>query len=174
MKTTQRYLDILGIRPGVTRDELKAAYRAMIQISHPDRFQGNEALRTKAEEQTRLVNEAYAYLMANFEQTAPGAIASGPDEPVRDAGREDRNGPRRAEEAKNAQQREYRRRKARREAEEARRAAAAAEHDRKVRQTVVLGILFLVLLVLYAAHARHEAAGDGPPGVRDPISEPVE
>ena len=88
MNPTDRYLDILGVRRGVSRDDLKTAYRALIRISHPDRFHDDEALKKKAEEQTKLLNEAYQYLLTNLEQlTAPGADTSRPAETPASEGR---------------------------------------------------------------------------------------
>lgn len=50
---------LLGLQDGdLTRASLKAAYRAAVQINHPDRHQGNEKLRKHAEEQCRRINEA--------------------------------------------------------------------------------------------------------------------
>ncbi len=173
MKPIERYLEILGVQRGVSRDDLKAAYRAMIQISHPDRFHDNEALRKKAEEQTRILNEAYAHLLANFEQTGVSTTA----EPIHFATKpqaENRTGRQRDAEEKKRQDAEYQRRKALREAREAQQAAHLEEQQRKEKQTLILGIVFVVLLFLYVAISRREAMSRMAPTIQNEAVEDIE
>jgi curved DNA-binding protein CbpA len=155
MKPIDRYLDILGVPRGVSKDELKTAYRALVRISHPDRFHDDEALKKKAEQQTKLLNEAYKYLLNHLEKSpkpGPSARPAGQDRPA-----EDRTGKGRDEEEKKRQDAEYRKRKAQREAREALQAKQFRAKRLRDAQTWVLGIAFAVLLFLYAAYARRQA-----------------
>jgi hypothetical protein len=57
------YRALLGLPPGFTRGQLKAAYRAMAAQYHPDRYTSAPAWeRQKAEEMMKKINEAYHIL----------------------------------------------------------------------------------------------------------------
>ena len=64
------YYAILGAQPGASRDELRRAYIAKVKTAHPDLFRFNTALRAKAEERMKQINEAYAYLKRLGDQPA--------------------------------------------------------------------------------------------------------
>lgn len=142
MKPIDRYLDVLGVKRGVSKDELKSAYRALIRVTHPDRVNADGALKKKAEDRTKLLNEAYAYLSENFDQTAPSEPVDAEIIPPVRA---------RSEEEKKRQDAEYQKRKALREAAEALR--VRQENQRRYdQQTRWLGIAFVVLLLLYLSY----------------------
>ena len=55
--------DVLGISPGATRAEIRAAYQRAIQEYHPDRVEGMaKELRELAEKRTKEINAAYEQL----------------------------------------------------------------------------------------------------------------
>lgn len=57
------YYDTLGISPAADADEIKQAYRELVEIHHPDRMQTmRPEVRERAEAQLRLINEAYNVL----------------------------------------------------------------------------------------------------------------
>jgi molecular chaperone DnaJ len=56
--------EILGIKEGASKEEIKAAYKAQVKKYHPDRHQDNP-LYELAEEKLQEINEAYDYLMKN-------------------------------------------------------------------------------------------------------------
>ena len=54
------YFEILELKPGATPDEVKAAYRDLAKVWHPDRFRGDSPrLKAKAAEKLAEINEAY-------------------------------------------------------------------------------------------------------------------
>jgi len=70
--------ELLGVKPGVSGRELKAAHRDLAKVWHPDRFLHDPRLREKAQEKLKEINEAYELLSsgktprpAPVQQTAP-------------------------------------------------------------------------------------------------------
>lgn len=59
MDDIQKYFDLLGLSVNASIDEAKQAYRDQISVWHPDRFQNNPRLQTKATEKLKEINEAY-------------------------------------------------------------------------------------------------------------------
>jgi hypothetical protein len=49
----------LGLAPGATKEQLDDAYRDLVKVWHPDRFQSDASLRLKAQERLRELNTAY-------------------------------------------------------------------------------------------------------------------
>lgn len=56
-------LHILSVNDGATEQEVKAAYRELALIMHPDKFQGNAQLTKRATEQFKLINQAKEVLL---------------------------------------------------------------------------------------------------------------
>lgn len=56
--------ELLGVKPGVSPAELKAAYRDMAKVWHPDRFGHDARLQQKAQEKLKEINEAYEFLVS--------------------------------------------------------------------------------------------------------------
>jgi curved DNA-binding protein CbpA len=97
----RRCLDILELESVASPDELKQAYRDLVQIWHPDRFHGNSQLEKKAGEKLREITGAYKYLVAYFDpdqskrpktsahgkQDDLSRLGSGPKTEIRDIGR---------------------------------------------------------------------------------------
>jgi DnaJ-class molecular chaperone len=54
--------EILELRPGYVEDDLKQAYKDLVQVWHPDRFAHNPRLREKAEDKLKQINTAYEVL----------------------------------------------------------------------------------------------------------------
>ena len=57
------YYKILGLLPGASIQEVKAARNEMLEVWHPDRFQHKPDLARKATEQTKQINNAYDNLI---------------------------------------------------------------------------------------------------------------
>lgn len=54
----------LGLTPGATMDEVKAAYRQKMREHHPDRYAHDEAAEAAAQERAQAINIAYQELTA--------------------------------------------------------------------------------------------------------------
>ncbi|WP_163191666.1 J domain-containing protein [Clostridium thermarum] len=67
--------EILGIREGASREEIKKAYRELAKKYHPDQY-GTNPLKDLAEEKMREINEAYEYLMKNTSDNYSGTSYS--------------------------------------------------------------------------------------------------
>ena len=66
-------LRTLGLEHGVSRNEIRDAYRDLVKVWHPDRFPNDVKLRKKAEEKLKEVNAAFQHL--NSQADAPPARA---------------------------------------------------------------------------------------------------
>ncbi|SKA85256.1 DnaJ domain-containing protein [Caloramator quimbayensis] len=60
--------EVLGIKEGATKEEIRQAYRELVKKYHPDRYSDNP-LKDLAEEKMREINEAYDYLMKNQDES---------------------------------------------------------------------------------------------------------
>ena len=57
-------LRVLGLGPAASAQEIKAAYRDLAKVWHPDRFAHDPRLQQKAQEQLKEINEAYQRLVS--------------------------------------------------------------------------------------------------------------
>lgn len=71
MDSSANHLRTLGLTDEASLEEATAAYRDLIRVWHPDRFQGDPRLRRKAEEQTRLLNQAISFLRKALREPIP-------------------------------------------------------------------------------------------------------
>lgn len=60
---------ILGLQPGASNDELKAAYRRLAKTWHPDKFTGRKREQQRATERMKEINIAYETLQSGNSQT---------------------------------------------------------------------------------------------------------
>jgi hypothetical protein len=63
-----RPYEVLGVKPGVSDRELKAAHRDLAKVWHPDRFQHDPRLQEKAQEKLKEINEAYEQLVSRHKR----------------------------------------------------------------------------------------------------------
>ncbi len=73
--TIQEALQILELSAPISKAALKKAYRDALMVWHPDRFVENTQLKTKAEEKTCQINEAYSQLSRLPENGYPYQVA---------------------------------------------------------------------------------------------------
>ena len=64
-----RCVEILGLKPGASQEEVNQAYRDLVNVWHPDRFEGNPRLQKKAEEKMKEINGAYEYINSFYLKT---------------------------------------------------------------------------------------------------------
>src|SRR6186713_645761 len=55
----RRWLEVLGLEPGATKQQMDQTYRDLVKVWHPDRFESDPSLRRKATEKLRELNAAY-------------------------------------------------------------------------------------------------------------------
>lgn len=60
MNDARTHYEVLGVRRDASADEIRRAWKTLIQVWHPDRFTG--LLRAEAEEMTKAINDAYQVL----------------------------------------------------------------------------------------------------------------
>lgn len=63
-----RAYEVLGVKPGVSDRELKAAHRDLAKVWHPDRFAHDPRLQEKAQEKLKEINEAYEQLISRHKR----------------------------------------------------------------------------------------------------------
>lgn len=78
---------MLGVKPGVSDRELKAAHRDLAKVWHPDRFVHDPRLQQKAQEKLKEINDAYEQLISRHKRRVtsapPPRPAQDPREDVR-------------------------------------------------------------------------------------------
>jgi len=91
MESRAHYLAVLGLPPEASNEDATAAYKDLIRVWHPDRFQNDDRLRRKAEDETKKINEAIAKVKKLPRESSkpkrPAPNNSSPGRPHRTAGR---------------------------------------------------------------------------------------
>lgn len=65
-------LHALDLGADATEASIRAAYRMLIKVWHPDRFQNDSKLKQAAEEKLKEINSAYEFLLSSTGKRAPG------------------------------------------------------------------------------------------------------
>jgi hypothetical protein len=60
----EKAYEVLGLKLDASIDDLKLAYRDLVNVWHPDRFLHNPRLKEKAEQQLQEINQAYESLLS--------------------------------------------------------------------------------------------------------------
>lgn len=66
-----KFLELFDLKRDFSQEELKAAYRDLVQVWHPDKYAENERLRTRAEAKIKEINDAYKELQNVLSRQAP-------------------------------------------------------------------------------------------------------
>lgn len=72
----QRCLKILELDAIGSLQEAKRAYKDLVRVWHPDRFQSNPRLKQKADKKLREINLAYNYLRSYIEPNQAGGLST--------------------------------------------------------------------------------------------------
>ena len=75
--TEREALRLLHLDEGCSQEQLRRAYRDLVKVWHPDRFQSDAQLRAKAERTLQSINEAYALLQSRT--TSPASASASTD-----------------------------------------------------------------------------------------------
>ncbi len=75
--------EVLGVRRGASKDEIRQAYRELVKKYHPDKFQSNPDMLKLAEEKMKEINEAYDYLMNHVDEAGYSSQTSASQEDKR-------------------------------------------------------------------------------------------
>lgn len=62
MSDLGNFYNTLGVPQTASAEEIRQAYRQLVQVWHPDRFQGNPEILKRAERETKQLNEAFRHL----------------------------------------------------------------------------------------------------------------
>ena len=82
MLSTEQRLQLLGLQPGASQEQIKQAYHDLVKVWHPDRFAHDPRLQKQAEEKLKLINEAHDLLTGSRIQTGrPGPRPAQPTRP---------------------------------------------------------------------------------------------
>ena len=76
------YYDILGVPRDATQDQVRSAYRSLVQLFHPDRLRHlRPEVRSFAEERLKTLNQAYEVLGDPAQRAAFDRATAGPPSP---------------------------------------------------------------------------------------------
>jgi hypothetical protein len=70
----QQCFKILELEPTDSLQAATRAYKDLVRVWHPDRFQKNPRLKEKADKKLREINLAYNYLRSHFESNRAGTL----------------------------------------------------------------------------------------------------
>ena len=69
MKKIVDYRKLLGVNEGAELNELKTVYRSLMKNWHPDKFQDSAESKLEAEEKSKIIIEAYHFLVSIAPET---------------------------------------------------------------------------------------------------------
>jgi len=79
--TEREALRLLHLDKGCSQEQLRRAYRDLVKVWHPDRFQSDAQLRAKAERTLQSINDAYAQLQGRTTSPASAPATDSDNEP---------------------------------------------------------------------------------------------
>lgn len=75
MKKIVEYRKLLGVTANAELQELKTVYRSLMKTWHPDKFQESAESKLDAEEKSKLIIEAYHFLVSIAPETRNQSVA---------------------------------------------------------------------------------------------------
>ena len=87
--TEREALRLLHLDKDCSKDQLRRAYRDLVKVWHPDRFQSDAQLRAKAERTLQSINDAYALLQGRPTSPASASAADSDSKPASATTRQD-------------------------------------------------------------------------------------
>ena len=63
MKEREKYLAVLDLPLTAKMSDIRAAYRDLVKVWHPDRFTHDPKVQYKAQEKLKMINQAYSWLV---------------------------------------------------------------------------------------------------------------
>ena len=79
----EQCLEVLGLAPGASAQDVKAAYRDLAKVWHPDRFTHDPRLQRKAQEKLKEINDAHRQLLAGKFDSRRARHPEDPPRPAR-------------------------------------------------------------------------------------------
>ena len=76
-KNIGKLLELFDLGNDFSDDQLKSAYRDLVQVWHPDKYENNDRLKERAETKIKEINEAYGTLRALLEARNNHVSANG-------------------------------------------------------------------------------------------------
>lgn len=71
-----RFLELFDLGRDFSDEELREAYKDLVQVWHPDKYSNNERLRVRAESKIKLINEAHAALREILRRQAGPTVSA--------------------------------------------------------------------------------------------------
>jgi curved DNA-binding protein CbpA len=66
MKDINKYYEMLGLKPGTTKEEIEQTYKDLLNVWNPDDFNDEPSLQQKAREKVKEIDETYKRLMLHL------------------------------------------------------------------------------------------------------------
>lgn len=76
-KNIGKLLDLFDLGNDFSDEQLKSAYKDLVQVWHPDKYENNDRLKERAETKIKEINEAYGALRALLEARSDAALNGG-------------------------------------------------------------------------------------------------
>ena len=65
---TVEHLSVLGLKPGVSSDVIKKAYRDLVKEYHPDKLSGmSDGIKNLAKQKFQEIQNSYEFLIKNYD-----------------------------------------------------------------------------------------------------------
>jgi hypothetical protein len=80
MDQLSKCYQLLGLEVGASQEQVRQAYRDLVNVWHPDRFSHDQRLRLIAQEKLKEINGAHEFLKASFFEASIASVANATSE----------------------------------------------------------------------------------------------